>query len=242
MNWIKFLFSLLWRLWVFLSFCFSFVSLIPILFLFTSFYKSQIIINYITKYLSYITLLLAGINIKLEIEQPLNDSKQYILCSNHTSTLDIPIISTALQMPLLFIGKKELVKIPIFGYFYKHNSIMVNRESIKDSYSAYIQASEAIDKGFSVCIFPEGGIPEPKIQLRNFKNGAFKLAYEKNIEIIPITICDVKKKFPSQYYKGFPGNVRIKIHKPISSDKKSIEDLKKSAYNTIFEELKNHES
>ena len=100
MNWIKFLFSLLWRLWVFLSFCVSFFLLIPILFLFTSVYKNQIIINYITKYLSYITLLFAGINAKIEIEHPLNDSKQYVLCSNHTSTLDIPIISSVIEQSI----------------------------------------------------------------------------------------------------------------------------------------------
>ena len=109
------------------------------------------------------------------------------------------------------MGKKELVSIPLFGYFYRKNSIIVDRSKIRDSYAAFIKAGEKLDNGLNVCIFPEGGIPPAKIFLKKFKNGPFKLAIEKDIFIVPVTIADNKKNFPQEYYKGYPGIVRVKV-------------------------------
>ena len=139
------------------------------------------------------------------------------------------------------MGKKEITKIPIFGYFYKKNSIIVDRDKIRDSYAAFIEAGEKLDNGLNVCIFPEGEIPPSKIFLKKFKNGAFKLSIEKNISIVPVTLLDNKTHFPQEYYKGYPGIVRVKVHKPIKineEEEKTIEMLNTSVYNTIFEQLK----
>ena len=95
-----------------------------------------------------------------------------------------------------------------------------------------------------MCIFPEGGIPTKNVLLKKFKNGPFRLAIEKNIKIIPITLPDNKKVFPKEYFKGRPGVVRVKIHAPIdpnSFSENSIENLNTSVYNTIFEQLNNYE-
>ena len=142
------------------------------------------------------------------------------------------------------MGKKELASIPLFGYFYRKNSIIVDRSKLRDSYAAFIKAGNKLEEGLNVCIFPEGGIPKSSVFLKKFKNGPFKLAVEKNIEIVPITIADNKTHFPQEYFKGFPGIIRVKVHKAIKVDKndeKAIENLNTSVYNTIFEQLKNYE-
>ena len=64
------------------------------------------------------------------------------------------------------MGKIELTKIPLFGYFYKQNSIIVDRSKIRESYAAFVKAGEKLDNGLNVCIFPEGGIPPSKIFLK----------------------------------------------------------------------------
>ena len=245
MKWIKYLFSSIWRFWFLTSFIIVFVLLIPLLFIFTAIIKNTLIVNYIMKYWSSGFLLLSGVIWKVEYEEKLDPNKKYIFCPNHVSSLDIPIISVAIKLPVIFMGKKELTKIPIFGYFYKHNSVIVDRSKIRDGYSAFIKAGESIDNGINICIFPEGGIPNKKVFLKKFKNGAFKLALQKNIEIVPITLGDNKMRFPQEYYKGSPGIVRIKVHKPINikeENEKTIENLNLLTYNTIFDQLKLYEN
>ena len=100
-----------------------------------------------------------------------------------------------MPISLMYMGKSELAKIPLFGYFYRKNTILVNRLKIKDTYAAFIKAKEKINQGLNVCIFPEGGIPNKKIFLKKFKNGAFRLAIENDIKIIPVSIADNKFLF-----------------------------------------------
>lgn len=241
MKWIRYLFSSIWRLWFLISFIIAFIVFIPALFFFTAIVKNNLAVNYLTKYWSGMFMIMSGVFWRVEFEEKLDPQKKYIFCPNHSSTLDIPLVTAAIPLPLLFMGKKELVSIPLFGYFYRENSIIVDRSKIRDSYAAFLKAGEKIDKGLNVCIFPEGGIPPSKVFLKKFKNGPFKLAVEKDIYIVPITIADNKKNFPQEYYKGYPGIVRVKVHKAIKAsteDKNAIENLNTSTYNTIFEQLK----
>ena len=241
MKWIRYLFSSIWRLWFLISFIISFIVFIPALFFFTAIVKNNLAVNYLTKYWSRMFMIMSGVFWRVEYEEKLDPKRKYIFCPNHSSTLDIPLVTAAIPLPLLFMGKKELVSIPLFGYFYRENSIIVDRSKIRDSYAAFLKAGEKIDKGLNVCIFPEGGIPPSKVFLKKFKNGPFKLAVEKDIYIVPVTLADNKKNFPQEYYKGYPGIVRVKVHKAIKAsteDKNAIENLNTSTYNTIFEQLK----
>ena len=143
-------------------------------------------------------------------------------------------------MPLQYMGKAEIAKIPLFGYFYKNNTVVVHRANKRNAYDAFLKAGDKLKKGINMCIFPEGGIPKEAIFLKKFKNGPFRLALEQNIKIIPITLPDNKSMFPQEYFKGRPGIVRIKVHKaidPNSLAEKSIENLNTSVYNTIFDQL-----
>ena len=241
MKWIGYLFSSIWRLWFLIAFFLVFILFIPPLYLFTAIIKNNKIVNHLTRYWSALTLILSGIFWKVEFEEKLDPKKRYIFCPNHSSSLDIPLVTTVIPLPLLYMGKVELTKIPLFGYFYKKNSIIVDRSKIRDAYAAFVKAGEKLDKGLNVCIFPEGGIPPSKIFLKKFKNGPFKLAVEKDIYIVPITLADNKAHFPQEYFRGYPGIVRVKVHKAIkvdASEEKAIENLNISTYNTIFEQLK----
>ncbi len=243
MKWVNYLFSSLWRLWFLIIFILLFFSLIPALFFFTAIQKKPIIIAHITRYWSKLTLWLSFLFPVVEWEEKFDKNGLYIFCPNHVSTLDIPLILAVIPVPLQYIGKAEIAKIPLFGYFYKNNSVIVKRENKRDSYIAFLKAGEKLKQGINMCIFPEGGIPSEKIFLKKFKNGPFRLAIEQNINIIPITLGNNKQIFPQEYFKGRPGVTRVKVHKAISPDdltEKSIDNLKKSVYNTIFEQLKNY--
>jgi len=244
MKWLSYLLSSIWRLWFLLIFILVFILFMPALFFFTALVKNEIIVAKLCRYWSKLTLYLSFIFPKIEWEEKLNKKEQYIFCPNHVSTLDIPFILAVLPVPLQYIGKAELAKIPLFGYFFKNNSVIVDRENKRNAYSAFLKAGEKLKMGISMCIFPEGGIPKSDVFLKKFKNGPFRLALDKNIKIVPITMPDSKSMFPEQYFKGRPGIVRVKIHKAIGSDslaEKSIETFNLSVYNTIFEQLKNYE-
>ena len=244
MKWIGYLFSSIWRLWFLIVFMLVFIAFIPLLFFFTAIVKNHIIVAHLTRYWSKLTVWFSFIFPIVEWEETLDKRGNYIFCPNHVSTLDIPLILAVLPVPLQYIGKAELAKLPLFGYFYKNNSVIVNRENRRDSYAAFLKAGERLKQGLSMCIFPEGGIPKTDIFLKRFKNGPFRLAIEQDITIIPITLGDNKSMFPQEYFKGRPGIVRVKVHKaiaPANLEEKTIESLNTSVYNTIFEQLKNYE-
>ena len=245
MKWISYLLSLIWRLWFLIIFITVFILLIPLLFYFTSIKKNNRIVCHITRYWSKITLYLSLIFPKIEWEERIKNSSPFIFCPNHVSTLYIPFILAVIPFPLQFMGKHEIAKIPLFGYFFYKNSVIVNRTNRKESYLAYLKAKETINSGLNMCIFPEGGIPKSNVFLKKFKNGPFKLAIQNNIKIVPITIADNKTIFPQKYYKGYPGFPRIKIHKAIKPNiikKDCAKNLNILVYNIIFEQLKHYES
>jgi len=244
MKWIGYLFSSIWRLWFLIVFMLVFIAFMPLLFFFTAIVKNHIIVAHLTRYWSKLTVWLSFLFPVVEWEETLDKRGNYIFCPNHVSTLDIPLILAVLPVPLQYIGKAELAKLPLFGYFYKNNSVIVNRENRRDSYAAFLKAGERLKQGLSMCIFPEGGIPKTDIFLKRFKNGPFRLAIEQDITVIPITLGDNKSMFPQEYFKGRPGIVRVKVHKaiaPANLEEKTIESLNTSVYNTIFEQLKNYE-
>lgn len=150
---------------------------------------------------------------KIVREQHMEKGKSYMLVANHTSMLDIMLMLLVSRNPFVFVGKKELVKIPVFGFFYKRVCIMVDRDNIKSRTGVYRRAQRRLDQGLSICIFPEGGVPEEHIVLDEFKDGAFKMAIAHKIPIVPITFYDNKKRFSFTFFSGGPGKVRAKVHR-----------------------------
>ncbi|WP_420320998.1 lysophospholipid acyltransferase family protein [Flagellimonas sp.] len=150
---------------------------------------------------------------KIIREQRMQKGKSYMLVANHTSMLDIMFMLVVSKNPFVFVGKKELVKIPVFGFFYKRVCIMVDRESVKSRTGVYRRAQRRLDQGLSVCIFPEGGVPAEDVVLDQFKDGAFKMAIAHKIPVAPITFYDNKRRFSFTFLSGGPGVCRARVHR-----------------------------
>jgi 1-acyl-sn-glycerol-3-phosphate acyltransferase len=169
--------------------------------------------------------------------------KSYMFVANHTSMTDIMLMFYATKNPFVFVGKKELAKIPLFGYIYKRTCILVDRGNNKSRVEAFRRAEIRLNEGLSVCIFPEGGVPEDlSLVLDEFKDGAFRLSIEHKITIAPMTFHDNKKRFPYSFFKGGPGKMRVKVHKLIPTTMLTLDkrkDLKKETRDVILEELLN---
>ena len=178
---------------------------------------------------------------KVEREQVPEMDKSYMFVANHTSMVDIMLMLVSVKNPFVFVGKKELAKIPLFGFFYKRTCILVDRSSAKSRQAVFLQAQRRLKQGLSICIFPEGGVPEEHILLDEFKDGAFRLAINHNIPIVPITFADNKKRFSYTFFSGGPGQMRVKIHKFLETANLEIVDTKKlnnEAKTIIYNQLK----
>lgn len=168
-----------------------------------------------------------GFHYHIEREQQMEKDKSYMLVANHTSMTDIMLMLVVSKNPFVFVGKKELAKIPVFGFFYKRTSILVDRGSSKSRFEVFKRAQHRLNQGLSICIFPEGGVPEDEsILLDEFKDGAFRLAIEHQIPIVPMTFADNKKRFSFKFFSGSPGRMRVKVHSFISTEGLTLDDKK----------------
>lgn len=177
---------------------------------------------------------------KIAREQRMRRGKSYMLVANHTSMLDIMLMLHVSRNPFVFVGKKELVNIPIFGFFYKRVCIMVDRDNVRSRTGVYRRAQRRLDQGLSICIFPEGGVPEEDIVLDKFKDGAFKMAIAHKIPVVPMTFYDNKKRFSFTFYSGGPGRIRVKVHQFFETGILSPEDtstLREEVRDVILKEL-----
>ncbi|PRX56998.1 1-acyl-sn-glycerol-3-phosphate acyltransferase [Flagellimonas meridianipacifica] len=164
---------------------------------------------------------------RIEYQEKLEKGKSYMLVANHTSMLDIMLMLLVSQNPFVFVGKKELVKIPVFGFFYKRVCIMVDRDDVKSRTGVYRRAQRRLNQGLSICIFPEGGVPDESVLLDTFKDGAFKMAIAHKIPVVPIVFLDNKKRFSFTFLSGGPGRMRAKMLHFFNTDKLNEEDKKK---------------
>ncbi len=128
----------------------------------------------------------------------------------------------------VFVGKSSIKKAPLFGYMFNRLHIAVNRQSRKSSYTTYLRSSEVIKNGRSLVIFPEGGIvsDNPPLMAR-FKDGAFRIAIEQQIPIIPVTIPNNWIILPDQKELLLnKGKLKVVFHEPIETVGMSIDNLK----------------
>lgn len=186
-----------------------------------------------------------GFYYKIERKQEFEPNKSYMLVANHTSMTDIMLMLVTIKKPFVFVGKKELVNIPLFGFFYKRTCILVDRSSSRSKHSVFERAQKRIDQGLSICIFPEGGVPDDEsILLDSFKDGAFRLAIEHQLPIVPITFADNKKRLSYTIFSGSPGIMRVKIHSFVETLDKKMTDkntIRDTVWGIIHSQLEEFE-
>jgi len=178
------------------------------------------------------------LRVKTEGEENLSRGKAVVYVSNHGSFLDIPLLTYILPGFPAFMGKASLGKIPVFGYMFRNLHIVVDRGSSQGRLQALKTSRKKLSKGRSIVIFPEGSI-HSAIQpgLFDFKDGAFKLAIERQVPVVPITICynwfilpDDGKWLPNFYV------CKSIVHPPVSTEgltEKDGESLKAIVYHQI---------
>lgn len=155
----------------------------------------------------------------------INRKQSYVIVSNHQSHFDIFVTYGWLYMDLKWVMKKELRKVPFIGWACeKLEFIYVDRSDNQKAIESLNSAKERIVNGTSVMFFPEGTRSKDG-SMGNFKKGAFKMAVDLGLPILPVTIKGTRKILPSGSFDLFPGRAEMIIHKAIDVQNYSDKNL-----------------
>ncbi len=243
MKFFRLLLRKLWRFIFFLNGVITFIFLFPVFYFLLLKEKRFPVVFRLKKVWAKLLINNVGIRCKVINTPLLETSRPYIICPNHTSFLDIILTYLVIPDYFHFMGKAELKKVPFFNVFFDRMNILVDRGSIIASHRAFIRARADLDKGISIAIFPEATIPACAPRLGRLKNGAFKLAIEKQVPIVPVVFLDNWRLLPDGAMKksgGTPGVSRVYIHDPVITaglTDSDLESLKKKVHDLIEKTL-----
>ncbi len=133
--------------------------------------------------------------------QHFKKNENYIVICNHNSLMDVPLTTPEIPGPNKTIAKAEMAKTPLFGLIYKRGSILVDRKSKNSRSESFSKMKQVLAMGMHMCIYPEGTRNKTSEPLKEFHDGAFRLAVDTGKPIIPAIIYNTKKALPAD--KGF---------------------------------------
>jgi 1-acyl-sn-glycerol-3-phosphate acyltransferase len=182
---------------------------------------------------SRLILWTSGVRLEVSGAENLKPHVPYVLCVNHRSHMDIPIVLVALPLQFRFAAKKELFGVPFLGWHLRRSGhLPIDRGHPRAAIRSLVKAAESIQAGTPVVIFPEGGTSFDG-SIQPFKGGGFMLATRSHAEVVPVTIRGSREVLPPKTHHIRAGRVEVIIGKPISSDNLSSADLAARTYDEI---------
>jgi 1-acyl-sn-glycerol-3-phosphate acyltransferase len=172
-----------------------------------------------------IILFAAGVRLTVEGKENIQPNTSYIVVGNHQSHMDIPVLIAALPLPIRIISKKELFKIPVFGWGMRAVGILeIDRSNRKQAIETLNRAAEIIRQHhLSILAFPEG-TRSPDGKIHPFKKGPIILAINTKISILPVTVSGTYRILPKKSLKLRSGRVKVVIHPPYRTDHLTLQD------------------
>lgn len=174
-------------------------------------------------------------------ESPHDKSCSYIFVSNHISYLDAAIIPKAFRQPVRPLGKVEMAKVPVFGFIYRNAIVTVDRSSAANRANSIRVLKSLIKKGISVMVFPEGTFNMGTTPLKDFYDGAFRVAIETQTPVKPVLFLDAYRRMPYEsLFHMTPGRSRIVYLEEIPVEGYSLKDctgLKEKVYSIMEKKL-----
>jgi 1-acyl-sn-glycerol-3-phosphate acyltransferase len=242
LNILRFILQKLYILWVFLVFTVFMILFlpgltIPFLFGFGSVgYAFLWIWSWIFSQLTFIRYTFHG-------REKIDRSKAYIYISNHTSFLDLPGIRMLIPGQFRPLAKKELLKIPIFGWIARNATVIVDRSSSQSRKKSIDILKQSLKDGLSILIFVEGTQNRSKELLQPFHDGAFRIAVDTQQPLLPLIVVGAGKLMPPGTIRLRPGHIHIYVGDEISTEglsPQNVPELKEKAVAHMKHFLINH--
>jgi len=183
-------------------------------------------------------LFIVGVDLEVKGTNNIDSTKNYIIMSNHTSYLDVPILLCAYPKNIYFVAKRELLRVPLFGWMmWLLGMIFIDRSNPKRFIRSMKIAANKLKKGKNVLVFPEGTFDDDG-KLLPFKKGAFHIAVKAKMTILPVVIIGGNKIWPGGKLLGLSsGKVIVKYGEVFKQEEpddiKAINSLKNKGEDRI---------
>jgi len=185
---------------------------------------------------SWVFSLLTFIRYEFYGRENFGKGQSYIFVSNHTSFLDIPGLCLLIPGEFRPLAKKELLKIPVFGLIARGATVIVDRSDRESKQKSLERLKKILTEGISILLFAEGTQNRTKEILQPFKDGAFRLAVDTQMPVLPMVVIGAGKLMPPGTINLRPGLIKIIVAPEISTS--GLTDLNQLKQQT-FEVMKN---
>jgi len=192
---------------------------------------------------SRLTCILTLCPVKVKGREHIHKKQSYVFVSNHQSAFDIFLIYGYLGVPIKWMMRKGLAKIPFVGYACrKAGFTFVDNTSARAAHKSIREAELSLKHNRSLIVFPEGS-RTPDGHLGQFKRGAYQIAVERQLPIVPLTLNGPYKVMPIHSWNIRPHRIEMIIHPPIDSQKKNgdekerLQQLLETTKTAIFSDL-----
>jgi 1-acyl-sn-glycerol-3-phosphate acyltransferase len=184
-----------------------------------------------------IFFLLTGCSLQVKGTKNFKKDENYIIICNHNSLMDVPLTTPFIPGANKTIAKAEMAKTPVFGLIYKRGAILVDRNDKKSRSDSFKKMKDVLKSGMHMCIYPEGTRNKTEMPLKEFHDGAFKLAIETETAILPALIFNTKKVLPpGKMFYFWPTYMELHFLPPVVvSGSDNFEELKMRLHNIMSE-------
>lgn len=232
-------FGRVWAVWALISFIITFLIIfIPSMFSYLiPGKKGQDYFIWVSRCWMRIWLYMIGCPLKVKGKENFKKGEAYIIVYNHNALLDVPLSAPFVPGGNKTIAKSSFAKVPIFGWFYKRGSVLVDRNSDQSRRKSFEAMKAVLRDNIHICIYPEGTRNRTPQPLKAFYDGAFKLAVDAKKEVIPCVIFGTREAMP--IHKGMfliPTKLKMHFLPAVSSDDIKPAELR----DKIFEIMKEY--
>ncbi len=236
MNVFKNIFGRIWALWGIISFIITFlIVFIPSMLTYlVPGIKGQSMFISISKLWMRVWLNLVGCPLKVKGKENFKKNTAYIVTCNHNSLLDVPISCPFIPGANKTIAKKSFTKVPLFGWFYRKGSVLVDRKSEISRRKSFDEMKKVLAAGMHMSVYPEGTRNRSGEPLKKFHDGAFKLAVTTGNEIIPAVIFNTRKALPvNRFFYFIPHQLKMHFLEPVPVNGQTAEQLREKVFSIM---------
>lgn len=188
---------------------------------------------------------LVGVRMETVGKENLPADMVCVIASNHVNMLDIPLMGQAIIHYFKPLGKKEIIYVPIVGQIFAMTTILVNRSNPESRAKSMDKMMNWLKRGCSIFVFPEGTRNKTGKPLKDFYDGAFRIAIQGQVPLVPVVQLHSKEMQPVNSWDLYPGKIVVEILKPISTEGMTQDDvpkLKEKVYKIIEDRLYEEDS
>jgi len=195
--------------------------------------KLQVKIAYaFNRFIAIISIKISGAKLEIKGLDNLPKNQAVLYVGNHRSMFDILILMKLIKTPLIFVGKKSVMKWPVVSWWMRaQKTLFIDRDNLKEGLKVIIEGIELLKNGDSIVIFPEG-TRSKTAEMLPFKKGSFKLATKSGVPIIPFAIKGTDDVFENNKFNLKPKTIYLTIGKPVVLSR--VEDTNKENHTQLI--------